>query len=89
MIRTLRPGDQMVWRDNESVVREIVDVRSTGYGWKYPDLGTVTPTGGENYFASENSSDPFFEYGWRQASADERVSPPLTDAPSPANSPTG
>lgn len=54
----LKPGD-MVRLDG--VVREIVDARATGYGWKYPEYGKLTPDGGENYWWSENSSDPFFE----------------------------
>jgi len=49
------------------IQREIVDVRKAGYGWKYPDLGETTPIGTENYFWSENSTDPFFDYGWRKA----------------------
>jgi hypothetical protein len=44
---------------------EIVDVRPTGYGWKYPEFGEELPNGGENYWWSDNSTDPFFELDWR------------------------
>lgn len=58
----LKPGDMVRRRMNgECSVREIVDVRATGYGWKYPEYGKLTPAGGENYWLSENSTDPFFE----------------------------
>jgi len=60
-----KPGDIICSRherDND-LLRQIVDVRPTGYGWKYPDLGETTPSGGENYFWSENSSDPEL-YWW-------------------------
>lgn len=71
-MRDLKPGDQVIHA--EGTVREIVDVRPTGYGWKYPDLADITPAGGENYFWSENSTDPFFEVRWRRAEPHERVS---------------
>lgn len=73
----LKPGDRVRWRQDPQVVREIVDVRDAGYGWRYPDMGEHTPAGGENYFLSENSTDPFFELGWERA---PRLDPP--DAPS-------
>lgn len=39
-------------------VREIVDVFVDGYGWKYPDVGAICPSGHDNYFLSQNSNDP-------------------------------
>lgn len=78
----LAPGDQILYKcSDRNVVLEIVDVRPTGYGWKYPDLDAVTPAGGENYFWSENSNDQFFDMGWRIASPSERVTLP-TPTPS-------
>lgn len=59
----LREGDLIIGRDG--TVREIVDVRSTGYGWRYPDIEGMPPAQGENYFWSENSGDPYFDWGWR------------------------
>lgn len=52
------PGDILVNRWAPSIRREIVDVRETGYGWRYPE-----EVAGENYFWSENSSDPFLQWG--------------------------
>lgn len=75
MIRTLKPGDQIRYRPS-GTVREIVDVRRTGYGWRYPDMGQTTPSGGENYWWSENSTDPFFEGLWDLVPDAERVAPP-------------
>lgn len=73
------PGDQLCSRCG--VVCEIVDVRPTGYGWRYHDLPDPTPEGRENYFWSENSTDPFFNglAGWRLLNADERVEEMLED----------
>jgi hypothetical protein len=51
-------GDILAYRHDPNLQREIVDVRPTGYGWKYPEYGNVTPAGGENYWWSENSTDP-------------------------------
>lgn len=61
-------GDVLQSKRFPEVQREIVDIRPTGYGWKYPDLGETTPSGAENYWISENSSDPFFEVGWTKIS---------------------
>lgn len=61
-------GDVLQSKRDPEVQREIVDVRPTGYSWKYPDLGETTPSGVENYWISENSSDPFFEVGWTKIS---------------------
>lgn len=58
----LRPGDRI--QHPSGTIREIVDVRPTGYGWKYPEYGLTCPDGKENYWWSENSSDPFFDVGW-------------------------
>lgn len=44
--------------------REITEARKTGYTWRYPE----TPDAG--YWSSENSSDPFFELGWRLVAAE-------------------
>jgi hypothetical protein len=65
-MKGLKPGDKlkMLGLHGTEIVIEIVDVRSTGYGWKYPDLGKVTPSGEENYWWTENSSDPFLDVGW-------------------------
>jgi hypothetical protein len=40
------------------VVREITEVRETGYTWRY----LHTP---DKEFDSENSTDPMLELGWR------------------------
>jgi hypothetical protein len=60
-----KPGDIICGRQerDRDLVRQIVDVRPTGYGWKYPKHGDITPSGVENYFISENSSDPEL-YWW-------------------------
>jgi hypothetical protein len=42
---------------NDKVTRQITEVRKTGYTWKYPDID-------DRDFWSENSNDPFFEWGW-------------------------
>lgn len=57
-MRTLKVGDRMKW---QTVIREITEVRPTGYQWRYPDLPDLCPDGSQNSFASENSDDPFFE----------------------------
>lgn len=36
------------------IVRQITEVRETGYSWVYPEIP-------EKNFLSENSCDPFFE----------------------------
>lgn len=36
--------------------RIITEVRDTGYTWEYPGI--------DGTFYSENSNDPFLEYGW-------------------------
>lgn len=41
---------------NDGIIREILEVRKTGYTWKYPESDAD--------FWSENSSDPFFVMGW-------------------------
>ena len=48
----------------QMVRREIVEVRDSGYSWKYPELGEKTPAGGDNLFLSEESNDPFMEMEW-------------------------
>ena len=62
-----KPGDLIQWTHPSgiTVVRRIVDVRPTGYGWEYPDR----PSGERNYFWSENSTDPGL-YGWVQVSVE-------------------
>lgn len=45
---------------------QIVEVMDKGYSWKYPDDGERCANGQENLFWSENSTDPFFEVGWRR-----------------------
>lgn len=67
----LNPGDQIV--SDQGTVREIVNVRPSGYGWKYPEWGEKCPNGQTNYFISENSNNPFFDWVWRMARPDERV----------------
>lgn len=52
----LKVGDRVVWNPDKDVIREIVEVRDTGYSWKYPDI--------DKTFLSENSNDPFFEMHW-------------------------
>jgi len=42
---------------NRDIVREIVEVRKTGYTWKYENS--------VNDYWSENSNDPFFEFDWK------------------------
>lgn len=42
---------------NSGVECEILEVRDTGYTWRYPDIP-------DKDFWSENSCDPFFEWGW-------------------------
>lgn len=41
---------------NKNIVKEIIEVRKTGYSWKYEDSDRV--------FMSENSNDPLFEQCW-------------------------
>lgn len=60
----LKPGDWVQWQGG--AIREIVDVRRSGYGWRYPEIEGQPPAQGENYFISENSNDPFFEHGWKK-----------------------
>ncbi len=54
----LSVGDKIYGQQhhNKGIIREIVDVRDTGYTWKYPDH--------DDTYWSENSNDPFFEFGW-------------------------
>lgn len=47
-------GDVLV---NGSVEREIIEVRDTGYTWRYPEAP-------DKDFWSENSNDPLLEWGW-------------------------
>jgi len=42
---------------NMKIEKEIIAVRNTGYTWKYIDS--------DKKFRSENSSDPFFDLGWK------------------------
>lgn len=53
-------GDVIVGRGihNRDIAIEIVDVRPTGYTWKYRANGKYP--GSESLFLSEDSSDPFF-----------------------------
>lgn len=51
-------GTRLINRQNPTIVIEIVDVRDQGYGWKYAEWEDTCPNGSENYFWSENSSDP-------------------------------
>ena len=44
-------------KGKEPIYREIIEVRETGYSWKYPDVP-------HRVFYSEDSSDPFFEWKW-------------------------
>ncbi|MCV9964946.1 hypothetical protein OIU34_23920 [Pararhizobium sp. BT-229] len=63
----------MKWKRGDVIVspyapgtrREIVDVRPTGYSWKYAQWGEKTPADHENYWWSENSCDPMLEFGWQ------------------------
>lgn len=54
----LSVGDKIIGTQshNMGIIREILKVRKTGYTWKYPDI--------DEHFISENSNDPFFEWGW-------------------------
>lgn len=51
---------------HETIYRKIAEVRETGYTWFYPQWGfnEKTPGGAENNFLSEDSNDPFLEWGW-------------------------
>jgi len=55
----LQVGDIVIGTQahNRDVVREITEVRTTGYTWCCPDIE------GQDWI-SENSCDPFFELGW-------------------------
>jgi hypothetical protein len=55
----LKVGDIVrgIARHNDKVRREILEVRPTGYTWRYPDVP-------DHDFWSENSNDPFFDAGW-------------------------
>ncbi len=44
-------------RFQEPILREITEVRDTGYSWVYPDVP-------DKEFYSEDSSDPFFDCDW-------------------------
>lgn len=55
-------GDQIITRQFPGVVREITEVRPTGYEWKYPDMGEICVSVQRNSFASEWSNDEFL--GW-------------------------
>lgn len=61
----LNVGDQVQWRqldeDGSPIIRQITEVRQTGYSWIYPDIP-------DQEFMSENSNMPFFENGWRKNS---------------------
>jgi len=56
----LKIGDKIIGIEshNKGIVRKITEVRETGYTWEYPDSQS------SNDYISENSSDPFFEFGW-------------------------
>lgn len=49
-------GD-IIYSPRFEVYRELTEKRLTGYTWKYPDIE------GKDWL-SENSGDPFFEWGW-------------------------
>lgn len=57
--------NRKVWQAGDIITnakrirRQIVAVRATGYTWRYPDIPGET-------FLSENSTDPFFEWGWEK-----------------------
>lgn len=46
---------------DEPIYRKIAKVRKNGYSWFYPEweFEARTPSGSENHYWSENSSDPF------------------------------
>jgi len=43
---------------NLDIKKEILKKRKTGYNWKYLEGNWV--------YRSENSSDPYFEWGWKK-----------------------
>jgi len=55
----LKVGDKVMWDNNPDVIREIIEVRPTGYTWRYPGDEPATL---ENTWISENSNDPFFDW---------------------------
>lgn len=59
-------GDILANKNWPDVFYKIAVVRKTGYSWYYPQypFEGKTPSGAENHWWSENSSDPFFEMGW-------------------------
>jgi hypothetical protein len=58
----LKPGDFV---ESGGVVREITEVRPTGYTWRYPEVP-------DRDFWSENSNDPHFEMGWTRCGKEGR-----------------
>ena len=56
----LKVGDTIVGYEkyNDGIERTITEVRQSGYTWKYANDGF------RDYW-SENSSDPFFDWGWK------------------------
>ncbi len=65
----LEVGDRVVHRQphSEDVVREILEVRPTGYTWRYPDYPSdrdFDPI--SNSWMTENSNNPFLGLGWEK-----------------------
>lgn len=58
-------GDKIIGRmsHNKDVVREITEVRDTGYTWKY----TYSHNGADQDWITENSNDPFLTQGWEKS----------------------
>lgn len=59
----LKVGDKIMFDKNPDVIREIVEVRTTGYTWRYPGSEPVDLS---NTWISENSNDPFFDGLWEK-----------------------
>lgn len=56
-----KAGDVIQFKNARSVRRVIKEVTSTGYLWTYPAH--------DRLYDSSNTSDPFFEDGWRHVDA--------------------
>lgn len=56
-MKKMNIGDKVRNIDSPNVIRQITEVRDTGYTWIYPDIP-------DKDFWSENSSDPFFKFNW-------------------------
>jgi len=71
MKKTVKPLRKHRWEVGDiiqsggAITRKIIEVRSTGYSWFYPEweFDKPTPGGSVNNFVTENSSDPFLEHG--------------------------